>query len=189
MPASGVVRVILEGHFAAHESRGSRIICGVHVDFLRLNHYYDRPSRQEETPRVSMHEYYQQVRRAAFCGFVVALSLGVGQFLGGWFGGSVALTSDAFHSLGDALISFAVFGALLWAQQPADAEHPYGHARAEPVAGSNVALLLVFLGLGVGWEALVTLGVPSDPPKWYTLVIAAAGIVLKEALYRYEIRI
>ncbi len=138
---------------------------------------------------MSMHEYYRQGRRAAFWGVVVALTLGVIQFLGGWFGGSVALMSDAFHSLGDAMTSFAVFGALFWAQQPADAEHPYGHTRAEAVAGSNVALLLVFLGLGVGWEALVTLRDPSEPPKWYTLVIAAAGIVLKEALYRYEIRI
>src|SRR5260370_40874941 len=87
MPATGVLRVILEGHFAAHESRGSRIISGIHVDFLRLNHYYDRPSRQEEPPRVSMHEYYQQGRRAASLGVVVALMLGVIQFLGGWFGG------------------------------------------------------------------------------------------------------
>src|SRR6266849_3620643 len=165
MPAAGVLRVVLEGHSAAHESRGRRIIGGLHVDFLPLNDYYDPPGRQEETPRVSMHEYYRQGRRAAFWGLVVALSLGVVQFLGCWFGGSVALVSDAFHSLGDAMTSFAVFGALLWAQQPADAEHPYGHTRAEAVAGSNVAL------------------------EWYTLVIAAAGIALKEGLYRYEIRI
>ena len=136
-----------------------------------------------------MHEYYRQGRRAAFLGVVVASALGVIQFLGGWFGGSVALMSDAFHSLGDALTSFAVFGALLWAQQPADAEHPYGHTRAEAVAGSNVALLLVFLGIGVAWEALRTLGEASNPPDWYTLLVAAAGILLKEGLYRYEIRI
>jgi cation diffusion facilitator family transporter len=138
---------------------------------------------------VSMHEYYRQGRRAALLGLVVALTLGVVQFLGGWFGGSVALKSDAFHSLGDALTSFAVLGALVWAQQPADAEHPYGHTRAEAVAGSNVALLLVVLGVGVGWEALHTVGEPSDPPEWYTPIIAAAGILLKEGLYRYEIRI
>jgi cation diffusion facilitator family transporter len=134
-----------------------------------------------------MHDFYRQGRRAAFWGVVVALGLGAIQFAGGWFGGSVALMSDAFHSLGDALTSLAVFGALLWAQQPADAEHPYGHTRAESVAGSNVALILVLLGLAVCWEAVHTLGDPSAPPEWYTLVIAAAGILLKEGLYRYEI--
>jgi cation diffusion facilitator family transporter len=136
-----------------------------------------------------MHDFYRQGRRAAFWGVVVALGLGVVQFLGGLFGESVALMSDAFHSLGDALTSLAVFGALLWAQQPADAEHPYGHTRAEAVAGSNVALLLVLLGLAVCWEALRTLTEPSNGPEWYTLVIAAAGVLLKEGLYRYEIGI
>jgi cation diffusion facilitator family transporter len=80
-----------------------------------------------------------------------------------------------------------VFAALLWAQQPADAEHPYGHTRAEAVAGSNVSLVLVLLGAGVIWEALITLGQPSEVPEWYTLLIAFASILLKEGLYRYEI--
>ena len=74
----------------------------------------------------------------------------------------------------------------MWAQRPADREHPYGHTRAEAVAGSNVALLLVLSGLGIGWEAATTLGEASLTPEWYTLGIAAVSIVLKEALYRYE---
>jgi cation diffusion facilitator family transporter len=109
--------------------------------------------------------------------------------VGGYFGHSVALISDAVHSLGDVLTSGAILAAFLWAQQPADAEHPYGHTRAEAVAGSNVALLLVLLGLGVIWETLSTLGEVSETPEWYTLLIALAGVLLKEGLYRYEIRI
>jgi cation diffusion facilitator family transporter len=138
---------------------------------------------------VTMHDFYRQGRRAAFLGSAVALGLAAAQFLGGVLGHSVALTSDAFHSLGDALTSAAVFGALWWAQQPADAEHPYGHTRAEAVAGSNVALLLVLLGVGVGWHALDTFGDPSPIPEVYTLIIAFISIALKEALYRYEIRV
>jgi cation diffusion facilitator family transporter len=138
---------------------------------------------------VTIPEFYRQGRRAAFLAVAISVSLGLIQFLGGYFGHSVALVSDAVHSLGDALTSGAVFAALFWAQQPADAEHPYGHTRAEAVAGSNVALVLVLLGLGVLWEALATLSVPSDDPEWYTLVIACAGVLLKEGLYRYEIRV
>jgi cation diffusion facilitator family transporter len=138
---------------------------------------------------VTIPDFYRQGRRAAFLAVAISVSLGLMQFLGGYFGHSVALMSEAVHSLGDALTSGAVFAALLWAQQPADAEHPYGHTRAEAVAGSNVALVLILLGLGVLWEALTTLGVPSDIPEWYTLVIACAGILLKEGLYRYEIRV
>jgi cation diffusion facilitator family transporter len=138
---------------------------------------------------VTVPEFYRQSRRAAFLAVAISVGLGLIQFLGGYFGNSVALMSDAVHSLGDALTSAAVFAALLWAQLPADAEHPYGHTRAEAVAGSNVALVLVLLGLGVLWGALATLGDPSPAPEWYTLVIACAGIIFKEGLYRYEIRV
>ena len=122
-------------------------------------------------------------------GVGLSVALGVLKLAGGVCGHSVALVSDAVHSFGDALTAAAVWGSLLWAQRPADREHPYGHTRAEAVAGSNVALLLVLSGLGIGWEALCTLGEPALPPEWYTLGIAGLSIVLKEALYRYESRV
>src|SRR5262249_28756135 len=63
---------------------------------------------------------------------------------------------------------------------------PYGHTRAEAVAGSSVALLLVLSGLWVGWEALRTLGEPGPAPEGYTLVIAAVSVLLNEGLFRYS---
>ena len=135
---------------------------------------------------MDMKGFYRQARRAALWGVGLSVGLGVLKLAGGVFGHSAALTSDAVHSFGDALTAAAVWGSLLWAQRPADREHPYGHTRAEAVAGSNVALLLVLSGLGIGWEALTTLAEPSPPPEWYTLWIAFISIVAKEALYRYE---
>jgi len=138
---------------------------------------------------VNIHDLYRQSRRAAFLGIAVSLGLGFVKLAGGVFGHSVALMSDAVHSFGDALTSAAVLGALLWSQRPADTEHPYGHTRAEAVAASNVALLLIISAFGVAWEALRTLDEPSPVPKPYTLAIAAGSIFLKEALYRYQSRV
>ncbi len=135
---------------------------------------------------MNIHELYNRSRRAALWGVIVALGLGAAKLVGGLLGHSVALLSDAVHSLGDAIASASVWGALLWAQRPADREHPYGHMRAEAVAGSNVALLLILSGLWVGYEALITLDTPAPPPEGYTLVIAAVSIVLNESLYRYS---
>jgi cation diffusion facilitator family transporter len=135
---------------------------------------------------MDIHDLYGQGRRAAFWAVAVTLTLGAAKLAGGLLGHSVALLSDAVHSLGDALAGAAVWGALLWAQQPADREHPYGHARAEAVAGCNVALLLVLSGLWVGWESLSTINVPSPPPAVYTLAIAAASVLLNEVLFRYS---
>jgi len=117
------------------------------------------------------------------------LGLGLLKLIGGLLGNSLALVSDAVHSLGDALTSAAVWGALLWAQRPADREHPYGHMRAEAVVGSNVALVLILSGVMIGWEALRTLDEPSPAPAGFTLVIAAVSLVLKEALYRFGRRV
>ena len=140
-------------------------------------------------PGKPMNALYRQARRAAVWGVALSLALGVVKLAGGWLGHSVALTSDAVHSFGDALTAAAVWGSLLSAQRPADREHPYGHTRAEAVAGSNVALLLVLSGLGIAWEAIATWGEPAPPPEAYTLAIAAVSVVLKEVLYRYESRV
>jgi cation diffusion facilitator family transporter len=133
-----------------------------------------------------MEDLYRQSRRAACWGIAISLGLGLVKLLGGLFGNSVALISDAVHSLGDALTSTGVFLALVWSQQPADREHPYGHTRAEAVAGSNVAWLLMLSALGIVWEAVATWNDPSPPPETYTLVIAAASIIVMEAQYWYK---
>ena len=82
----------------------------------------------------------------------------------------------------------SVLGALVWAQRPADREHPYGHARAEAVAGSSVALLLVLSGLWIIWEAVRGLDEPGLRPDSYTLTIAAASAMLNEGPFRYTRR-
>lgn len=139
--------------------------------------------------RERMDDLYRRCRRAALWGVGLSLGLAVLKLAGGWFGHSIALLSDGVHSIGDALTAAAVWGSLLWAQRPADREHPYGHTRAEAVAGSNVALLLVLSGLGIAWESLSNLGAPSEPPELYTLGIAFVSILVKEALFRYEDRV
>jgi len=75
------------------------------------------------------------------------------------------------------------------AQRPADAEHPYGHTKAEAIAGSNVALLVVISALFVGWEAIQRINVSHDLPPIWTLWIAGANVLIKESLYRYKVRV
>ncbi len=134
-------------------------------------------------------ELYRQARKAAGWGIAVSLGLGLAKLLGGVFGHSLALVSDAVHSLVDAAISAALLGALLVAQRPADHEHPYGHARFEAVAGSGVAVLLILLALGIGHEAVGTLDQVRPIPSSYTLFIAMGGAIFQEALYRYARRV
>ncbi len=138
---------------------------------------------------MKVHELYRRARQVSLWGVAASLGLGVLKLVGGILGNSLALVSDAIHSLGDALTSAAVWGALLWAERPADVEHPYGHMRAEAVAGSSVALLLILSGVAIGWEAVYTLAETSPPPAAYTLAIAIGSLIVKEGLFRYGRRV
>ena len=104
-------------------------------------------------------------------------------------GSSFALVSDAVNSLGDSLASVVVLVALWYAQRPADEEHPYGHTRAEAVAASNVAVLIIISALMVGWQAITRVTVHDDIPPSWTLWIAGANVLIKEGLYRYKLRV
>jgi cation diffusion facilitator family transporter len=82
--------------------------------------------------------------------------------------------------------SLVVLYALRVAQQPPDAEHPYGHTRADAIGGSNVAVLVIVSALFVGWEAVQRIGTPHEVPPVWTLWIAAGNVVIKEGLFRYK---
>jgi cation diffusion facilitator family transporter len=108
--------------------------------------------------------------------------------IAGVFGHSLALLSDAVHSLVDAAAAGALSAALLVAEQPADREHPYGHGRAEALAGAGVALVLLLLAAGIAWEA-VTVHRRHPPPETYTLSIAIGCALAQEAMYLYSSRV
>jgi cation diffusion facilitator family transporter len=132
---------------------------------------------------------YRESRRAAAWGLTLSLGLGLAKFVGGFFGHSLALLSDAVHSLVDAAIAGGLVGALVLAGRPADPEHPYGHGRLEAVAGAGVALLLLVLAAGIAWEAIATIPDEHPPARTYALLIAAGGALFQEGLHRYTSRI
>lgn len=130
---------------------------------------------------------YRQAATAALIGLLINLGLGLVKLIGGILGSSFALISDAVNSLGDAITSIIVLLALRFAQKPSSENHPYGYTRAEAVAGSNVAVLVIVSALLIGWEALQRLTLPHELPALWTLWIAGGNAVIKEALYRYNV--
>ena len=54
-----------------------------------------------------------------------------GKLVAGLLSGSVAIVADAVNNLSDASSSVVTLLGFRLAQQPADADHPYGHARYE----------------------------------------------------------
>ncbi|MDD2943055.1 MAG: cation diffusion facilitator family transporter [bacterium] len=132
---------------------------------------------------------YREVTWAASIGLVVNLVLGVSKLVAGVVTSSFALMTDAVNSLGDVLTTIAVMVAIHFAQKPPDETHPYGHTRAEAVAGVNVALLVLISALALGYEAICRITEVHPLPPLWTLLLAGANVAIKEALYRYKIRV
>ena len=142
------------------------------------------PERADRAATVA--PIYRQVTRAAVLGLLVDVVLGGVKLAAGLVSGSFALLSDALNSIGDAVSTVVVLAALYFAQQPPDEEHPYGHSRAEGIAASNVALLIILSALWIAWETIGQFTQRHEAPPLWTLWIAAANVLIKEGLYRYK---
>jgi cation diffusion facilitator family transporter len=129
---------------------------------------------------------YARALRAAWAGLVVNLLLAVVKVVAGVVGNSIAMIADAVNSIGDGLSSAAIIGALKVSQRPADEEHPYGHSRAEAVAALTVAVLVGASAVGIGVEALRSLGGDHEGVPLWVLWVAGVNVVVKEVLYRVK---
>lgn len=132
---------------------------------------------------------YQLARRASWLALWINATLTVAKLAAGLLGHSLALVSDAINSLGDMITTSGVLVGIRISAWPASEEHPYGFSRVEAVIGLYLAMALVGAGIWVGWEGLLALRHPHESPAWYTLLVAAAVVVIKESLYQYKIRI
>jgi cation diffusion facilitator family transporter len=74
---------------------------------------------------------------------LIALKLAAGAITG-----SVAILTEAMHSSIDLIASFVAFFSVREADKPADAEHPYGHAKIENLAAA-IEAMLILVGSGV----------------------------------------
>jgi cation diffusion facilitator family transporter len=67
--------------------------------------------------------------------------------------GSLAILSEAAHSLLDLVATLMTFFAVRVSDKPADKEHHYGHGKIESVTALGETALLFVLSLWVFWEA------------------------------------
>jgi cation diffusion facilitator family transporter len=111
----------------------------------------------------------------------IALNAGLAavKIAGGVLGHTYALIADGIESLMDIFSSALVWAGLRVAARPPDENHPYGHGKAEPVAGLAVAFI-VFLAAGwIGWHAVQEIRTPHQGPHWGTLPLLAGIVAVK----------
>ncbi len=107
----------------------------------------------------------------------------------GIFGNSYALIADGIESTMDVVSSFIVWGSLRISIKPPDKSHPYGHGKAESIAGVIVAISLLAASVVIAVQSIREIQTPHHSPAWYTLVVLVGIIITKEILFRKMTRI
>jgi len=74
---------------------------------------------------------------------LIAIKLAAGAITG-----SIAILTEAVHSLIDLVASVVAFVSVRKADEPADADHPYGHEKVESLA-ATIEGMLILIGAGI----------------------------------------
>ena len=107
-------------------------------------------------------------------GIVCNFLLFLGKIIVGTLSGSVSITADALNNLSDATSSIVTLVGFKLAEQPADAEHPYGHARFEYLSGLVVAAMIVIIGFELAKSSVEKIISPA--PVAFSAALAAVLI-------------
>jgi cation diffusion facilitator family transporter len=122
--------------------------------------------------------------RLVLRGIGLNAALAVVKLAGGIFGHTYALIADAAESMLDILSSSLVWMGFQVAARPPDEDHPYGHGKAESLAGMAVSLFIFGMAGWIGWHAVHEIITPHQGPAWWTLVVLAGVIVTKATFSR-----
>lgn len=122
---------------------------------------------------------------AAGIGMAVNVLLAIIKIVTGILGNSYALIADGIESATDIISSLVVWTGLKISTLPADEHHPYGHGKAEPIAGMIVAAALLAAALFIAVQSVREIITPHHAPAWFTLLVLGLVIVTKETLFRF----
>ncbi|MBC7802008.1 MAG: cation diffusion facilitator family transporter, partial [Gemmatimonadaceae bacterium] len=123
-----------------------------------------------------------QVGRIAGASIAVGLAVLATKGAAWWLTGSAALFSDALESVVNVAASVVAFVALRLAARPADANHPYGHDKAEFFAAVIEGVLIIVAAGSIlqhAWFAWQD-PAPIEQP-WLGLGLNAAATVVNAA--------
>ncbi len=127
----------------------------------------------------------KKIESVTYIGMWLNVTLSLIKIIIGHVAGSLALVADGIHSLSDLATDVAVLLGVRIGSKKADSSHPYGHGRAETLAGGFVALILIVVGGTMIYYA--TIAIARDEitkPNFAVLIAAVISVLSKEWLYR-----
>jgi len=129
----------------------------------------------------------KHIRYATYASVTVAALLITLKFFAWWSTHSVSLQASLIDSLLDAFASFINLIAVYQALKPADAEHRFGHGKAESLAGLGQAIFIGGSSLWLLYEARERLIQPEViESSGLGIIVMAVAIIITIFLVSYQ---
>lgn len=110
----------------------------------------------------------------------------------GLMSGAISIIADAFNNLSDAATSVIVLAGFRMAATPADEKHPFGHGRAEYLAGLFIAAGMIFVGGKLLFMSVEKIINPEEMEAglltMFVLILSVAAKFFLGLFYRYSAR-
>ena len=127
--------------------------------------------------------------KATMIAIISNIILAALNFVVGTIAGSTALIAGAADNMSDVLASIITAVAFKIGLKPADSKHPYGHGRAEPIAGLIVAGFLFIVAYEILIGAVSKLVSPHlTAPDMIAAYIAIIAVVINFIIAKYLLK-
>jgi len=121
---------------------------------------------------------------------LVNLVLTAGKIFLGLAFNLTALLAEGIHSGLDIFSSLIAFLGIKSAQKPVDKEHPYGHYRAESLAGFVVVILLAGSAVWILYEGVIHLFNPGQAIiSIWAIILMALSAIVNEIMARLKFKV
>lgn len=124
------------------------------------------------------HHHIHSAEKNILIAFILNAIFSIFEFIGGIITGSIAITSDAIHDLGDALSIGIAYGLEHKSKKGPDIKHTYGYARYSLV-GSIITTTILLVGSAfVIYQATQRLITPAEINYDGMIIFAIIGLVI-----------
>ncbi len=131
-------------------------------------------------------QYYKESLKISWISIGVNALLVVVKLIIGLASNSIAVMTDAIHSVSDMASTGVVITSIYGSKKPADSIHPYGHGRAEDIGGLVLSFILLLVGLMFMRDSIMRLVNPQDVRMNYlfiSVVILTAPVKLALGIF------
>lgn len=138
---------------------------------------------------ISDEKRYKASQKIIWITIVLNIILACGKIIIGFTAKSNAILADGIHTVSDIGSSLGLIVGLFIASKPEDLEHQYGHEKAESVATFLLSLLLLAVGLNIGYSSFKLI-ISGDiaTPGIAAIYAAVISILIKELQFRISIK-